>query len=114
VQEVRVPSPVGVKALTHFGQKLRRLRNSQGLTQEELAFRADLSVVYLRGLEGGRFNPTFNVLFDLGRGLGVHPSTLLEGIPVNAETREEDRKRPGPKAGFVKARVTRKRTGSKA
>jgi transcriptional regulator with XRE-family HTH domain len=91
-----------VKIQTHFGAALRRLRNDNGLTQEELAFRADLSVVYLRGLEGGRFNPTLNVIFDLGKALSVHPSELLKEIPLDAETRDGKRKRPGPAEGTVR------------
>lgn len=72
------------------------------MTQEELAFRADLSVVYMRGLEGGRFNPTLNVLFDIGRALGVHPAVLLADVPLDAETHAAGRKRPGPPEGTLR------------
>ena len=89
----------GVKAQTHLGIALKRHRLNRGLTQEDLAFAADLSVVYLRGLESGRFNPTLNVLFDLGKALGVHPSEILSEIPLDAETRTKGRKRPGPAEG---------------
>ena len=82
-----------------FGAALKRRRNERGMTQEDLAFGADISVVYLRGLESGRFNPTLNVLFDLGRALGVHPAEMLGEVPLEAETRTKDRKRPGPIEG---------------
>lgn len=82
-----------------FGSALKRRRNEQRITQEELAGRADISVVYLRGLESGRFNPTLNVLFDLGKGLGIHPAEMLNDIPLDTETRAQDRKRPGPAEG---------------
>lgn len=72
------------------------------MTQEELAFRADLSVVYVRGLEGGRFNPTLNVLFDIGRALEIHPAIMLGDIPLDAETHGAGRKRPGPPEGTVR------------
>jgi len=91
-----------VKAQAHFGAALRRLRTERNITQEELAFRADLSVVYLRGLEGGRYNPTLNVLFDIGKALDVHPSEMLRTIPLEADTRDKKRKRPGPIEGTVR------------
>ena len=83
----------------HFGAALRRLRNERQKTQEELAFSADLSVVYLRGLEAGRFNPTLNVVFDIGRALDVHPMEMIREIPLDAETRDRSRTRPGPIEG---------------
>ena len=89
-------------AQQHFGTALRRLRTERDLTQEEVAFRADISVPYLRGLEAGRYNPTLNVIFDLGRALDIHPSAMLEGIPKGALTRDPDRKRPGPPEGTVR------------
>lgn len=93
---------VFVKAQAHFGAALRRIRSEKGLTQEELAFRADLSVVYLRGLESGRFNPTLNVLFDIGKAADVHPMELVREIPIDAETRTPGRKRPGPIEGTLR------------
>jgi transcriptional regulator with XRE-family HTH domain len=91
-----------VDAQKHFGTALRRLRTERELTQEEVAFRADISIPYLRGLEAGRYNPTLNVIFDLGRALDIHPSAMLEGIPKNVLTRNPDRKRPGPPEGMVR------------
>ena len=72
------------------------------MTQEELAFCADLSVSYLRGLEGGRYNPTLNVLFDIGKALDLHPSELLRTVPLDADTRDQKRRRPGPTEGTVR------------
>ena len=93
-----------MKAQELFGIVLRRLRSDRNLTQEGLASRAELSVVYLRGLESGRFNPTLNVLFDLGKALGVHPAEMLTEIPIDAETRPKDSKRPGPVEGTTAKR----------
>jgi len=91
-----------VNARTHFGAALKRHRLEKRMTQEELAFRADLSVVYVRGLEAGRFNPTLNVLFDIGRAMEVHPSLLLADVPIDAETHKAGRKRPGPPEGTLR------------
>lgn len=61
-----------------------------------------LGTVYVRGLEAGRFNPTLNVLFDIGRALDVHPARLLADIPLDVETHGDARKRPGPPEGSVR------------
>ena len=72
------------------------------MTQEELAFRADLSVAYLRGIESGRNNPTLHVLFELGKALNTHPAEILADIPLDAETHGSNRKRPGPPEGTLR------------
>lgn len=91
-----------MKAQAYFGATLRRLRTERNKSQEELAAKAGISVQYLRGLEGGRYNPTLNVLFDIGSGLGVHPADLLRDVPLDAETRNKEGKRPGPPEGAAR------------
>ena len=54
-----------------FGARLKALREGQGLSQEELAHRADLHRTYVSGLERGVRNPTLTVLEKLARGLDV-------------------------------------------
>lgn len=77
-----------------FGRTLRDLRNDQGLTQEELAFRAGMNVTYLSDLERGRWNPSLAMIVDLARGLAVHPSHLLRDIVVDPDAPPSGRKRP--------------------
>lgn len=77
-----------------FGRTLRELRTAQGLTQEELAFRAGMNVTYLSDIERGRWNPSLAMIVDLGRGLGVHPSDLLKDIVVDPDAPPSGRKRP--------------------
>jgi transcriptional regulator with XRE-family HTH domain len=58
-----------------FGRILRGLRDARELTQEELAYRADIDVAYLSDLERGKWNPSLAVLVDLARALPcTHPS----------------------------------------
>ncbi len=59
-----------------FGARLKALREGQGLSQEELAHRADLHRTYVSGLERGVRNPTLTVLEKLARGLDVTLPTL--------------------------------------
>lgn len=62
-----------------FGNRLRELRTSSGLTQQQLAQKARMDYKYLGALERGERNPT---LFNIGRvadALGVPAGDLLSG-----------------------------------
>ena len=58
-------------------RNLRRLRQEKGLSQEELASRAEISARYLGDLERGRYSCTVTVLGRLADGLGVRPADLV-------------------------------------
>ena len=61
----------------NFGQHLRRLRDEQGYTQEQLAHRAGIHVTYLSGIERGVRNPSLRNLRALARALGVRVGKLF-------------------------------------
>lgn len=61
-----------------FGKNVRRLRDREGLSQEELAFRTGMKRSYLSDLERGTRNPTVRALGRLADALSVAPSRLLE------------------------------------
>lgn len=61
-----------------FGKNVRALREQEGLSQEELAFRAGMKRSYLSDLERGTRNPSVRALGRLADALGVVPSRLLE------------------------------------
>lgn len=63
-----------------LGRRIRILRKDQGLSQEELAFRSQVHVTYLSGLERGARNPTITVLASVANGLRVSVATLMEGM----------------------------------
>lgn len=77
-----------------FGRILRELRVAKGLTQEELAFRADMSVPYLSDIERGRSSPSLALIVDLALALGVHPVELVRGLDPAAARQGGKRKRP--------------------
>ena len=62
---------------THFGIALREVRLSAGLSQEELAFRADVHTNYVSLLERGRKSPTLGVIVRLAFALAVSPESLV-------------------------------------
>jgi transcriptional regulator with XRE-family HTH domain len=77
-----------------FGRILRATRIEKGLTQEELAFRAGMSVPYLSKIEGGRSGPSLTMLADIAAALEVDMADLVKGIAVDRAGAKVGRKRP--------------------
>jgi transcriptional regulator with XRE-family HTH domain len=69
------------------GANVRSFRERLGVSQEELAFRANLHRTYVSGVERGVRNPTVVIVGRLANALEVEPASLLT-IPA-------DRKRKG-------------------
>ena len=61
------------------GRNVRRHRQTAGLTQEALAFRANLDRTYLSDIERGIRNPSLLMMQDLATALGIDVIDLLEG-----------------------------------
>lgn len=61
-----------------LAKNLRRLRNSTGLSQEELADRAGLHRTYVSSIERGERNITLRTVFVLAKALDVEPADLLK------------------------------------
>ncbi len=60
------------------GLNVKRLREAQGISQEDLADRAGVHRTYVSGVERGVRNPTITVLEKIARALG-EPLTDLVG-----------------------------------
>lgn len=61
-----------------IGQRIRELRLARGLTQEQLAFDAQIDLTYIGGIERGRRNPSLLVLTRIAASLRVHPRELFD------------------------------------
>ena len=59
-------------------KKLKDLRNKNGLTQQELADRAELTKGYISQLERGQVAPSVVTLLDLIECLGTTPSEFFQ------------------------------------
>ena len=59
------------------GANLRNIRLRAGVSQEELALRANLERAYVGGIERAVRNPTISVLQDLAAALHVDPREFL-------------------------------------
>ena len=69
-----------------FAANLRRLRHAKGLSQDDLAYEADISRSYLSQLEKGAFHASLKIVGKLAAVLKVEPAELLK-MPGRKETR---------------------------
>ena len=65
---------------TLLGKRVRALRKEMGISQEELAFRAEIDRTYISQIERGIGNPSLLVLFKIGGVLGVTVPDLFERL----------------------------------
>ncbi|MCR6629358.1 MAG: helix-turn-helix domain-containing protein [Magnetospirillum sp.] len=77
-----------------FGRLLREARMTKGLTQEELAFRAGMSVPYLSEVERGRPSPSLTMMVDLAIALEIHLADLVRPMTMERAQHDGGRKRP--------------------
>ena len=61
-----------------FATNLRRLRHSKGLSQDDLAYEAEMSRSYLSQLEKGSFYASLKIIGKLSAVLKVEPAELLK------------------------------------
>ncbi len=59
------------------GRNVRRIREKQGLTQEQFAELSGFSQQYISSLEQGRRNPTIITLYELASALGASHMDLV-------------------------------------
>ena len=62
------------------GNKIRKIRDTQGISQEELAARAEVHRTYISHVECATRNITIYVLVKIAKALKVHPSDLLKEL----------------------------------
>jgi transcriptional regulator with XRE-family HTH domain len=60
-----------------FGKNVRRMRQQKGLTQEALAFEAELDLTYVGGIERGKRNPSLLVMARIADALSVPLTKLI-------------------------------------
>ena len=79
---------------TDVGQRIRELRQKQGLLQDELARKSGLSSSALSNFEQGRRRTSLDCLKKISRALGISISDLIPDSRLRrplAETKEEER-----------------------
>jgi len=61
-----------------FGQNVRRLREAQGMTQEEFARKAGINRSYLGGVERGQRTICMDNIAKIAHALAVSPDVLFK------------------------------------
>ncbi|MEW6266073.1 MAG: XRE family transcriptional regulator [Thermodesulfobacteriota bacterium] len=91
-----------------IAQKIRKIRESKGLTQEALGKKIGVSKALLSKIENNQSSPPIATLAKIAQGLGVSISLFFidDGLKPKDYTviRKEERKqivRPGSKIGFT-------------
>lgn len=66
------------KLKKQFGEHLQKIRTEKGLSLREVAQNCDLDDSNISKMEHGRFNVQISTLYELAKGLDLHPSDLLK------------------------------------
>jgi transcriptional regulator with XRE-family HTH domain len=69
-----------------FATNLRRLRHARGLSQDDLAYEAEISRSYLSQLEKGAYYASLKIVGKLALVLDVDPAELLR-VPAKKASR---------------------------
>ena len=64
--------------LQAFGSHLRKIRKSKGLSQEKLAYKADLSLSQIGRIERGEINPTICTIKVIAEALEVKITIMYD------------------------------------
>lgn len=67
------------------GKRIASIRKSQGITQEQLAEKTDLSIVYISHIENSRSIPSLETLMKICSALEVTPDEILLGTKQDME-----------------------------
>lgn len=70
-------SPAAEKMLVDFGLRLKKLRLTKGLSQEQLGMLAQLDRTYISGIERGVRNVGVINIFRIAHALKVPPTELF-------------------------------------
>lgn len=61
-----------------FAKKLKSLRQSQGLSQQNLADKSDLDLKTIQRIEYKRLNPSLDTLCSISMGLNIELKELMD------------------------------------
>lgn len=63
-----------------FGERIKELRNTKGLSQEKFALSIDMDRTYYASVESGKRNISLNNIDKIARGLGISLEELFKGL----------------------------------
>jgi transcriptional regulator with XRE-family HTH domain len=60
-----------------FGKRMKQVRKSKNITQEELSYRTEFELSQIGRIERGTVNTSISHVSAIAKALGVHPSELF-------------------------------------
>jgi len=66
------------KLLIKLGEKIKKIRISKNMTQNELAMECDFEIASLSRIESGHSNPTIRTLFKISKALDIPMEELFK------------------------------------
>jgi len=76
----QVPSVSDITFRQAVAAEVKARRAQIGISQEELAFRANVHRTFIARLEVARTQPSLSVVFQLADALQVHPEELVKAV----------------------------------
>lgn len=73
-----------------IGQKIRKYRKANGLSQEQLAEKVSISVTHMSHIETGNTKLSLPVIADIAESLGIQVDDLLREDYFKRQSIEED------------------------
>lgn len=68
-----------------LGARIKELRKSRGMTQDQLAERVDLATRYISLIEVGRSSPSLETIENIARALEVELKTLFDFLHLDPD-----------------------------
>lgn len=75
--------------LEAFANVLRSLRSELGISQEQLALRANIDRTFVSKLESARHQPSLAVVFKLSQALGKTPEQMVALVRASQDSIEQ-------------------------
>lgn len=70
--------------------EIKRRRHGLGISQDELAFRADLSRTFVGKMELAQSQPALNAVFHLAAALEIDPAEFVNSIWIRVEKERKE------------------------
>jgi transcriptional regulator with XRE-family HTH domain len=66
------------EGLSKLALRIKQIRNTKKITQEELAFRSELTLSQIARIETVKINPTVSTLFRIAKALDISMKELFD------------------------------------
>lgn len=63
-----------------FGQRIKEIRNTQGISQEKFALLIDMDRTYYASVESGKRNVSINNIEKIAKGFNMSLEELFKGL----------------------------------